>query len=275
MGSLFTTVFPRLRSGAYSWLALSVGVIVALVLVIFQPFGTANFEHPHKVLLLIGYGVVVAISVTLYYTISRKTWLANADHSWTVVKEVREMFLSILISLFACFLYATWLYDWTFSVWNMGVFALNAISVAAIPCSLYLVVLYFLWKDVQRSTLELTGAEGAETRLQLIGENRNDTVEVKVSSIRYIKAHDNYIMLYLLHEGASQRHILRSTMRAIEDQLPSNVFRRVHRSFIVNIQHVITLEGNKSRAFLCLNSDNKRIPVGRAHYDEFRSQFGN
>ena len=40
-----------------------------------------------------------------------------------------------------------------------------------------------------------------------------------------------------LHDG-EDAHLVRKTMKELEERLPSDTFMRVHRSYIVNIEHV-------------------------------------
>ena len=50
-------------------------------------------------------------------------------------------------------------------------------------------------------------------------------------------------------------------MKSLEQKLPVNIFMRVHRSYIVNLNNINMLEGN------CLHINNKLIPVGKNYKD--------
>ena len=52
--------------------------------------------------------------------------------------------------------------------------------------------------------------------------------------IDWCEADDNYVWI---HAG-SRRHLVRMTMRRLEDQLPRAMFARIHRSTIVNVERV-------------------------------------
>ena len=49
-----------------------------------------------------------------------------------------------------------------------------------------------------------------------------------------IRDRRNYCKLYC----KGKEHLLVSTLKDIDEKLPSNLFLRIHRSFIVNISHI-------------------------------------
>lgn len=60
----------------------------------------------------------------------------------------------------------------------------------------------------------------------------------------------------------SQSYLVYLTMKSLEDSL-SDVFARVHRSYIVNLQKIVDIEENT------LVIGNKVIPISRANRAEF------
>jgi two-component system, LytTR family, response regulator len=52
--------------------------------------------------------------------------------------------------------------------------------------------------------------------------------------VAWIEANDNYVVFHT----ASERHTVRMTMHRLEQMLRSDVFVRIHRSTMVNIEHV-------------------------------------
>ncbi|MBN2213373.1 MAG: response regulator [Bacteroidales bacterium] len=61
---------------------------------------------------------------------------------------------------------------------------------------------------------------------------------IPVEKINYLEAQDDYVMIYT-DEG---KHLKQATMSFFEQNLDSNAFIRVHRSYIVRIDQVIQLE---------------------------------
>lgn len=153
----------------------------------------------------------------------------------------------------------------------MGGFLSRAASVALLPVLIYLVFLYFNWKDSYRSILEKTSPQKNQSRQILLkGENKDDRVETDLQDILYLQAHDNYVMLYLEHENKVQRHILRSTLKDLQQQLGNDAFPKVHRSYVVNRSKIEEIKGNKSKAKLKISGIDKPIPLSRSFYDSIK-----
>ncbi|HVN59335.1 MAG TPA: LytTR family DNA-binding domain-containing protein [Bacteroidales bacterium] len=86
-------------------------------------------------------------------------------------------------------------------------------------------------------------------------------VKLKIKEIVYVEALENYITLNTREE----RFTIHFTMKAIESQLPSNVFIRVHRSFIINKSMIQAIRENSLD--LVVGSSLKNIPVGKSYRD--------
>ena len=63
----------------------------------------------------------------------------------------------------------------------------------------------------------------------------------------------NYVLLYT----NSKKMMVYITIKGLEEQLPANTFLKVHKSFIVNISKIKSIEGN------ILNIGNAKISVSQ------------
>jgi DNA-binding LytR/AlgR family response regulator len=86
-------------------------------------------------------------------------------------------------------------------------------------------------------------------------------VKLKLRDIIYIEALENYVTL----NTNDDKFTIHFTMKAIENQLPSGVFIRVHRSFIINKTNIQSIKENSLD--LKVGSDLKSIPVGKSFRD--------
>jgi len=86
-------------------------------------------------------------------------------------------------------------------------------------------------------------------------------VKLKLRDIIFIEALENYVTL----TTSDDKFTIHFTMKAIENQLPSGVFIRVHRSFIINKSMIQAIKENT----LDLNVGGlvKSIPVGKSFRD--------
>jgi DNA-binding LytR/AlgR family response regulator len=68
----------------------------------------------------------------------------------------------------------------------------------------------------------------------------NQIEKVFYDELLYAEAMMNYVLLYT----NSKKMMVYITIRGLEEQLPSNTFLKVHKSFIVNISKIKSIEGN-------------------------------
>lgn len=88
-------------------------------------------------------------------------------------------------------------------------------------------------------------------------------VKVNIPSIYLIEAKGDYINI----KTDEKNYIVHSTLKKIEDKLPSNSFFKVHRSFIINIKEIIDIEDNT----VLIRKD--VVPVSRANKSELMKKL--
>jgi DNA-binding LytR/AlgR family response regulator len=87
-------------------------------------------------------------------------------------------------------------------------------------------------------------------------------VKVHFDDILYIEGLKDYVIIR--HETG--RIITLQTMKSLEDRLPNHKFRRIHRSYIVNIRKMTAIVGNMVE--LMEGGKLKQLPVGKNYKDE-------
>jgi two-component system LytT family response regulator len=90
---------------------------------------------------------------------------------------------------------------------------------------------------------------------------------VKASEIDWIDAAGNYVRLHT----AGGSHLVRDTMNAVEQRLDPAVFLRVHRSAIVNIDRVSSLEPYFHGEYVVIMRDGTRLTTSRSHSRQLRA----
>jgi len=86
-------------------------------------------------------------------------------------------------------------------------------------------------------------------------------VKLKLRDIIFIEALENYVTL----TTNDDKFTIHFTMKAIENQLPSGVFIRVHRSFIINKSMIQAIK--ESTLDLNVGGSIKSVPVGKSFRD--------
>ena len=94
-------------------------------------------------------------------------------------------------------------------------------------------------------------APAAPGHLFVKGDTKNKYLRISHADILYVEGLNNYVLLHLPHE----RIATYQTLRELADSLPQPPFMRVHKSYIVSLDHVRLLDGNT------LYVQDKLIPV--------------
>ena len=90
-----------------------------------------------------------------------------------------------------------------------------------------------------------------------------DIVRVPLAAIDWIDAAGDYMCVH----AAGETHILRGTMKSLEDALDPAVFQRVHRSTIVNLSRVERLRPHINGEFFLILSGGHEIKLSRTFRD--------
>ncbi|QQS52730.1 MAG: LytTR family transcriptional regulator DNA-binding domain-containing protein [Bacteroidota bacterium] len=99
-----------------------------------------------------------------------------------------------------------------------------------------------------------------ETLERVVVKSNHKIHVIPVSKIKYLEAQDDYVMLYTT-EG---KHLKQGTMKYFEDNLDSNDFLRVHRSYIVRIDQVNQLEPYGKDSYVVRLKDATAIKISKS-----------
>jgi DNA-binding LytR/AlgR family response regulator len=95
---------------------------------------------------------------------------------------------------------------------------------------------------------------------RLFIRHKDQMVKVLLTEILYAEADRNYCKIYT----EKQTHLLSVPLRSIESQLPSDLFIRVHRSYVVNLQKIDAI--SEYHEFLTIQSH--QVPIARRAKEE-------
>lgn len=87
--------------------------------------------------------------------------------------------------------------------------------------------------------------------------------KVNIKNICFVKAMENYVVIHL----TDQKIISLMTMKAIEERLPSDQFIRIHKSYIVNLSKIDSVEGS------FLNVSSNQLPISRQKKSQVLQQI--
>ncbi len=87
-------------------------------------------------------------------------------------------------------------------------------------------------------------------------------VKVKYEDIIYIEGLKDYVIIRM----DTTRVITLQTMKSLEAKLPEDIFMRIHRSYIVNLNKIEAVVGNMVE--VTEKGQTKHLPVGKNYRDE-------
>ena len=87
---------------------------------------------------------------------------------------------------------------------------------------------------------------------------------VKVNSILYCEAESNYTKVIFLD---GKKITLTKTLKLVEEILPKDIFKRIHRSYLVNINYVNRF--NKTNDYFVELTNGESLPVSVRKKDDF------
>lgn len=96
-------------------------------------------------------------------------------------------------------------------------------------------------------------------------KSNSKLVKLKTEDIYYIEALKDYVVIHT----TDTRYTIHSTMKEIESKMGTADFIRVHRSFIVRLDKIASIEFPN----LTLENDKKVIPIGGSYRDDLNNRI--
>lgn len=93
---------------------------------------------------------------------------------------------------------------------------------------------------------------------------------IPLEEVLYIEAADDYVKI----TTANKYFLKHQRMAYYETQLQAQQFVRVHRSYIVNVQHIHKVELYEKENYCVVLRNNAKIPVSRSGYARLKTVLG-
>lgn len=109
-------------------------------------------------------------------------------------------------------------------------------------------------------------ANHAQVDKKVVIKDRDEITILKQSDIEWVDAAGDYVCLHALGET----HIKRSTLKELLGELDANIFKRVHRSTIVNLNFIDKVIPHTKGEFFLLLGEFEKIKVSRNYKDAIK-----
>lgn len=109
------------------------------------------------------------------------------------------------------------------------------------------------------------GASGNQNNYLFV-KTDNKLEKVNLQELLFVEAMENYVALYI----ADKKLITHSTLKALQEKLPAGQFIQPHKSYVVNINCIQSIEGN------ILHVEGKyQIPISKYQKEEIMEKIVN
>jgi len=266
---IFNKTIAYVKSWKHTlWIALLLGLLVAFVLIMFEPFDTDDAEFAYKELKLLGYALCIIVPILSVHFFENKIYEKQRKR-WFVLNELVYLIVLFFLILSSSFLYHFFVIG-SFGQLNWGEL-FGFMKNFGLP---FLPILIPLWLYLRSNfgTIEIPGyQEKSSTEITITGENKTEKLTFLESDFVFAQAQQNYMELHCLKGKELEKTIIRSTLSNLMKQLP-NAWQ-VHRSYLVNLDHFKTLEGNARKRYLTLGYGLAPIPISKKYYEALQKRL--
>ncbi|MEM6320898.1 MAG: LytTR family DNA-binding domain-containing protein [Bacteroidota bacterium] len=231
------------------------GLVVSFWLVFFltfiAPFDLIEFDLSEKLYLMPPYGFFFLFSYVSAVFLQEKIY--DRLKFWNLWLELGLLIFTILVNLFLTYFY------YTLPIINgyLGLFLF--IRLVYFPITVLTMSLLVLGRlFISRQTI-ITQIQPLPTnKITLLGDNKNDALQIEPNKIVCISSAHNYIEIFYQQKNTLHKHLIRSSLKKVAQQV--DVLLQVHRSHLINPNYIIKWVDSKT-----LLVDEKEIPVSKTY----------
>lgn len=253
-------------------IAFLLGAVIALLLITLEPFDS-NTNFSYKNLILSGYGLCVLLPILVLHPVENYVYKMLTNR-WFVLNEciyiTSTLFTIFVFSFFYHFFVISGLPSFTHQL--IWVF-IKSYGIPFIP----LIVPLWLYLRSKYGQIEVPDYKAENTKklrkITINGVNKTETLTLFESDFVFAKAQQNYVDLYFNTEKGMQQKTFRSTLSNINKQLPKAW--QIHRSYLVNLDYIKTVEGNARKRFVRLTNTEETIPISQLYYKALSKRLSN
>ena len=99
-------------------------------------------------------------------------------------------------------------------------------------------------------------------------KHNSSLMKLKYADILWIEAMENYVIINTYND----KYMIHFTMRALEEKLPPKQFVRVHRSYIINLNNIHSIEDNTIYIKTNIKATND-IPIGKLYKNKLLKEL--
>lgn len=254
-------------------------VFVFLFIVVFRPFQIEKISGDNMFYIATLYAIVASVMPMLVLeTVSRYNQNYFSEKKWTLGRELLLTQICLIAVVFGNYFvgrniefYGVSPNDIVFTdLWNdfIHTYTIGFFPVVSLIIVNYIFQLKRNLSHAQKNNSLLGDKRAAEkaTNVVIKGPSNKEDIAFAIHEFLFAMSDGNYVEFHLWDQSAQQirREIKRNSLSNIESQLENHdqIFRS-HRTYIVNIDHVVNSNGNAQGYQLDLKYSDVKVPVSR------------
>ncbi len=240
---------------------LILGLFLSFIIIILEPFNTHQFRSNNRLLLLSGFGILMS-SVFIVQNCFENLLYFKLKKVWRVYHEIVSTIVFFLFSGSIIFLYNSIVVNNISYTLPNHLLYLRTTVIAMIPI-LAPLILFLRQKFGERILPPPINS------IVLIGENKNEVLELKKDELLFVKAVENYVEITFLNGSKNVVSLtFRQTLSNVSQQAP--FLEKCHRSYLVNTTTIREVKGNSQSAKISFVHGNEEIPLSKTYYKQVK-----
>ena len=274
MKNFFLRALPQDKDSNWLTPGLIAGGIVFFILFFLRPFGLGQYSG--SVLgVSLAYTALTFVVTLAYGWLVFKPWVRHTRqwHVWQ--KCVSTLLLICLISVSNCVLDGIW-FKSTLSLSQFLAY-LYVTFLIGIPITLAIVAMEYQKRLRSQLASLLQKDATAQTGQTLTFHDssvKGGDLTLPLTDFLYAEAQKNFVDICFLQDGRVEHRQLRTTLAAVLADANDKSIFQCHRSFIVNLNHILSAHGNSNGYQLTVGDDRHVVPVSRSYVKKLRSYVG-
>jgi len=261
-------------------------IFVVFFLVIFRPFGLATLQiaTAFGLAAFFGYGAVTFIICVLFDKLSKISFPRFFDdRKWTVGHQIISMIVLVFFIGLGNLFYSHFMGFTGISGTTMLYFQMYTVLIAVFPISIITMItrVQSLKKHIREAVqintqISINDQLHSNTNDILVfsSENEKEMLELTLGQFVYAESADNYSEIVFLENNIVRRVLMRSSLKRLLEMNKRPELYLIHRSYFVNINKIVAVEGN-SRGYRCdFKEVEESIPVSRRNAQGLKDALG-